>query len=321
MPEVSVVIPTYNRAAMVVEAVASALAQTALGIEVLVVDDGSTDNTTAVLAPFVAAGQIQVLHQANAGVSAARNTGLRAATAPLVAFLDSDDLWAPTHVATLRAALLRVPEAAIAFSHFRFTGDGDAAVQTSAFSATLTRVLASGFEGQGAHLWRSNDRWRRTLFECGFPFRIQGSMVRRERLAGRDLWFDEAISFTEEAQFVTEVAACGPALFVDEPTLLVRRHEGNSGDLVYGEKMISSYARRVERSRARLASGIRPDERRAFQRSLAMMQSRVVHARAARMGPLARVADAVGLIRLAPTWETARLALRLALSPGRPFPG
>ncbi len=92
-PQVSVVIPTFNRARSVVEAVESVLAQTYRGAEVIVVDDGSTDDTSAVLTTF--GGRIRVIRQENGGVSSARNAGVLAARAPWVAFLDSDDLWMP----------------------------------------------------------------------------------------------------------------------------------------------------------------------------------------------------------------------------------
>ena len=93
-PLVSVIIPTYNRAALVAQAVASALAQTWRDFEVLVVDDGSSDDTAASLAPF--AGQVTVLRRpSRGGVSAARNQGIAAARGQWLAFLDSDDLWLP----------------------------------------------------------------------------------------------------------------------------------------------------------------------------------------------------------------------------------
>ncbi len=91
---VSVIIPTYNRVALVQEAVASVLAQTWQDFEVLVVDDGSTDHTVAALAPF--AGQVRVVRRpSRGGVSAARNRGIAAARGQWLAFLDSDDLWLP----------------------------------------------------------------------------------------------------------------------------------------------------------------------------------------------------------------------------------
>jgi glycosyltransferase involved in cell wall biosynthesis len=91
---VSVVIPTYNRADRVPTAVRSTLGQTFRDAEIIVVDDGSTDGTAGALASF--GDRIRVLrHERNRGVAAARNTGIRASSAPLVAFLDSDDRWFP----------------------------------------------------------------------------------------------------------------------------------------------------------------------------------------------------------------------------------
>jgi len=92
-PTVSVIIPTYNRADRVTRAIDSALAQTVPPMEVIVIDDGSTDNTQEVLAAY--GDRIHVVYQANAGVSAARNTGLELATGELIALLDSDDIWLP----------------------------------------------------------------------------------------------------------------------------------------------------------------------------------------------------------------------------------
>jgi glycosyltransferase involved in cell wall biosynthesis len=90
---VSVIIPTYNRSELVGEAVASVLAQTDAAIEVIVVDDGSADDTASALASFGSA--IRLIWQARGGVSAARNAGIRAAAWEWLAFLDSDDLWLP----------------------------------------------------------------------------------------------------------------------------------------------------------------------------------------------------------------------------------
>lgn len=90
---VSVVIPTFNRMRNVQKAIDSVLRQTYNKIEVLVVDDGSTDGTRLALSSFNAS--IRYLYQSNQGASAARNTGIRAARGDYVAFLDSDDVWLP----------------------------------------------------------------------------------------------------------------------------------------------------------------------------------------------------------------------------------
>ncbi len=95
---VSVIIPTYNRASWVTEAVVSVLAQTCRDFELLVVDDGSTDGTLAALARC--GGEIRVLRSPRRrGVSAARNLGIAAARGEWLAFLDSDDLWLPEKLA------------------------------------------------------------------------------------------------------------------------------------------------------------------------------------------------------------------------------
>ena len=91
-PLVSVVIPAYNAARFVHQAVQSALEQTYGNREVIVVDDGSTDDTKLGLSKFD--GQFRYLYQENSGLSAARNTGIKAAQGALVCFLDADDLWA-----------------------------------------------------------------------------------------------------------------------------------------------------------------------------------------------------------------------------------
>ena len=95
MPRVSVIIPAYNRADLIEETLDSVFAQTYRDYEIIVVDDGSTDDTRAVLAPLAAAGKLRYTYQENAGLPAARNTGIRMAAGQYVAFLDSDDLFTP----------------------------------------------------------------------------------------------------------------------------------------------------------------------------------------------------------------------------------
>ncbi len=93
---VSIIIPTYNRAATIGAAVQSSLSQTYRNIEVIVVDDGSNDSTHGVLGEFGA--RIRVIKQANAGPSAARNHGVRESCGEIVSFLDSDDIWLPDKI-------------------------------------------------------------------------------------------------------------------------------------------------------------------------------------------------------------------------------
>ena len=97
-PVVSVIIPAYNAGVYLKETLESALAQTYTSLEIIVVDDGSTDDTASLVKSF--GERVKLVSQKNAGCSAARNTGIRNATGDLVAFLDSDDLWAPEKLST-----------------------------------------------------------------------------------------------------------------------------------------------------------------------------------------------------------------------------
>lgn len=105
-PEVTVVIPTHDRAGLLPRALDSALAQRGCDFEVLVADDGSTDGTAGVLRPYLDDPRLRVLALAHGGVSRARNEAVAEARAPLLAFLDSDDVWLPGKLAA-QTALLR----------------------------------------------------------------------------------------------------------------------------------------------------------------------------------------------------------------------
>ena len=93
VPEVSVIVPTYNHGRYVLESLASVFGQTYRSFEVIVVNDGSPDNTAEVLKPLVEAGRIYYIEQPNAGQASARNRGFASARGEYIAFLDDDDLW------------------------------------------------------------------------------------------------------------------------------------------------------------------------------------------------------------------------------------
>jgi glycosyltransferase involved in cell wall biosynthesis len=103
-PKVSVIIPNYNYSQYVGEAVESTLAQTYANVEIIVVDDGSKDNSLELLESF--GDKITVLKQQNAGVSAARNNGVANSDGEFIAFLDADDVWLPEKLEKQIAAFL-----------------------------------------------------------------------------------------------------------------------------------------------------------------------------------------------------------------------
>lgn len=112
-PKISVVIPVYNQARFVAEAVRSALAQQPPATEVIVVDDGSTDETPAILERFRAS--VWVIRQANGGLAAARNAGILASSGDYIALLDADDEWLPDFLTIMRRSIAAAPSAAVHF--------------------------------------------------------------------------------------------------------------------------------------------------------------------------------------------------------------
>lgn len=114
VPRVSVVIPVYNRARLIGPTIESCLSQTAASVEVVITDDGSTDDLDAALAPY--AGRIVLIRQENRGISHARRAAIDAATGDFVHLLDSDDFLLPECVADKLAAFAAVPDAELCYS-------------------------------------------------------------------------------------------------------------------------------------------------------------------------------------------------------------
>ena len=121
-PSVSVVIPTRNGGALLLETLTSVFAQSHPAHEVLVVDDGSTDDTGRLLAPFEAAGRLRVLAQAGAGTAAARNTGVRHATGDFLALLDHDDVWPADKLEWQVDQLSSHPDAVLVYGYMESFG-------------------------------------------------------------------------------------------------------------------------------------------------------------------------------------------------------
>ncbi|WP_254280245.1 glycosyltransferase family 2 protein [Haloarcula marina] len=140
-PLVSVVVPTYDRPTLLVEAVRSVLAQRSVRVELVVVDDGSHTDPEAALADVPLdslAGYMFRRHSQNRGANAARNTGIRAANGEYVAFLDDDDIWAPAKLRRQVAALeASSRETAVAFT-------GQRCVDDSGATTAVTRPVADG---------------------------------------------------------------------------------------------------------------------------------------------------------------------------------
>jgi glycosyltransferase involved in cell wall biosynthesis len=113
---VPVIIPTHDRAALVRPAIDSTLAATTPEDEIIVVDDGSTDGSTAALARYGA--RVRLVSSPHCGPGAARNLGVREARRPFVAFLDSDDEWMPDKLQLQRSVMQRRPDVVLCFTDF-----------------------------------------------------------------------------------------------------------------------------------------------------------------------------------------------------------
>ncbi len=131
---VSIIIPCYNARDYIREAVDSALAQTYQNIEIIVIDDGSTDDTKNILEPYITSGKIQYIYQQNKGLAGARNAGIRSAKGDFIAFLDSDDLFLPEKINEQMKILREHPEFGVCYSDLMHFTDppsgGDPAART-----------------------------------------------------------------------------------------------------------------------------------------------------------------------------------------------
>jgi glycosyltransferase involved in cell wall biosynthesis len=220
IPEVSVIIPTYNRRAMVCEAVASVMDQTdqssAAGFEIIVVDDGSTDGTAEELdriadsmsRPDSDRIAMRAVTTENRGVAAARNSGVAIASAPLIAFLDSDDLWMPHKLERQLAFMRAHPDCEIAQTEETWIRDG--------------RRVNPGLR----HRKRAGDIFVDSLRTCLIS---PSAVILRTALFKEVGCFDERMEAAEDYDLWLRILARHQVGFMTEP--LVVRRAGHPGQL------------------------------------------------------------------------------------------
>ncbi len=191
MLDLSVIIPCYNSAAWVADAISSVLRQTKPPRAVIVVDDGSTDDSPAILATFQSS--IQVIRQENKGLSGARNTGALAASTEWVAFLDADDRYFPNCIETSAALEAAFPETNVLFSDFAVFGD-EGPMFASAFDRFLPDLDRRARQ-QAAELFWLKRSENGILIERNGTFAPSALMIRRSLLEQVG-WFDEGFGRT-----------------------------------------------------------------------------------------------------------------------------
>lgn len=208
-PAVSVVIPVRNRPVLVRQAIDSVLLQTFRDFEVIVVDDGSDDNTPIVVAGY--AGPVRLIRLGPNGVSAARNAGIAAARGRFIAFLDSDDCFEPDKLERQLALFDARPRVALVYSRYAVSDE----------STGERWVPALGLRTQG-------DVYRELLMSV-----METPLVTPTVMVRRDLFqvispFDVGMPIAEDLELWCRIASRFEFGFIDRPLSLIRIHPGNT---------------------------------------------------------------------------------------------
>lgn len=218
MIKASIIVPTFNRGYILGEAIQSILDQTYPHFELIIVDDGSTDDTADVVGKFKDDRVHLIRHPKNAGVATARNTGIAAAQGDLISFLDSDDLWNPNKLALESSYLDGHPELDAVFTDLSKV-DGEHSVPSIVrtcpiFKQFLTRTSFSG----GVVVPR------RTMYLCmlqEMPIKIPATTFRREALCDTQQ-FQEAWRSGEDWEFLLRFTWAHLFGFIDRPLVIQR---------------------------------------------------------------------------------------------------
>lgn len=237
---VSVVIPSYNRARLVGDAIESVMAQTWPHVEALVIDDGSTDDTAATVAPYLEkyGERVRYVRKPNGGVASARNVGFTLARGEFIALLDSDDLWHPWKATVQVSLMRRHPEVGMVWTDLSAVTDALAMVEEAhlrTFYHNYQRVRIEDLMHRTGDLSELGGTVPRELGERPwyvgeiFSGMFLGSLVhtstavlRRERLqqAGG---FDESFRRAgEDYEFHLRTTYCGAVGFIDASSILYR---------------------------------------------------------------------------------------------------
>lgn len=213
MIDVSVIIPTFNRAELVQDAIDSVLCQGLAGVEVVVVDDGSTDGTREALRSRYGE-RIHYCHQHNQGRSVARNLGIQASTGHYLLFLDSDDMLLPGGLAAEAAFLDAHPEVDVVYTDGYFCDEA---------GQDLARIAPIRPPHDPGNLLKD-------LVLCNVILACHSAMVRRTALDSIGFpYYDETLRGTEDEDLWLRLAARGKVFaYLDLPTCKYRVHGSNA---------------------------------------------------------------------------------------------
>jgi glycosyltransferase involved in cell wall biosynthesis len=217
---VSVVITAYNSERFVADAIRTVQGQSVRPREIILVDDGSIDRTAEIAAEF----GVTVLTRRNGGSAAARNTGTQAASAPWIAYLDVDDLWAPEKLELQWEALQSAPEAGFSFCDFAvFTEAGIIKSGHLASCAEYAAVVRRPLGDAGVYAGRAS----LGLQLLGADFISMSSLLVRRELIFAIGGFDESMRRSEDYEFMLRLLAVADAAIIEQRTVFYRLHSAN----------------------------------------------------------------------------------------------
>lgn len=217
--KVTVVIATYNRGYILGEALESAFRQTYDDFEIIVVDDGSVDDTREVVNSFAGRHIRYIRHETNRGVSAAYNTGISATTGSLVGILDSDDLWKPDYLQRQTEFLSKHPKMDAVFTDTEIRGDA-LHVESLIYSMNCFRKLLADSGRQEEYCFSSREMYLCLLEEV--PIKPSALLVKREifeRFGG----FDEAWPSGTDWDILLRFSRSARFGYIDLPLVVQRR--------------------------------------------------------------------------------------------------
>jgi len=204
-PTVSVIIPTFNRSQYITEALDSVLDQTFTDYEILVIDDGSIDNTKEVLTHYM--NKITYIYQENQGVSAARNTGIQHAHGKYIAFLDSDDMWLPIKLEKQVAILDEHSDIALVYTNVGYCDSNGEILKFS----NKSKLFQSGYIPEKVLLWKVN---------CGY---LQTWLIRKSCFDEVGL-LDTSFKMSEDREISVRIALKYKICGLKEPLTIQRQH-------------------------------------------------------------------------------------------------
>ena len=267
---VSVVIPTHNRAKIISRAIESALNQAYNSIQIVIADDGSTDDTQKLVAAY--GPRVTYVRQANAGVSAARNFGMRHARGEFIAFLDSDDSWQPWKIEAQVTALLRHPDAGIAWTDMSAIDDSGRLicarhlrVMYAAYTKVLIEEVLDQVDTTGELSPAAPPEYSANAVRKGDLSRaiLLGNLIHTSTVLFRRSWlertggFDESFARAgEDYEFYIRLCSAGPAVFIDTPSTYYRV---GAADQLTRPAMMLEIARNNLRAVEKWLPGAAPD--------------------------------------------------------------